>query len=127
MGSNRWGRTFLQQVSKSFKKCQTLPITIGPFSKSATNAPNITIAIFGAFVPDFENCLNIICTFWHFLKLLGTFCKKVRPHLFDPIWKFPKHVDRFSWKYRLISQNSILDPIRFIFLFDLRHYVFFQF
>ena len=75
-------------------------MTFGPFSKSATNAPNITIAIpdalllgairilvviFGAFVADFENDPNVIGTFGHFLKLLDTFCKKVRPHLFDPI------------------------------------------
>ena len=75
-------------------------MTFGPFSKSATNAPNITIAIpdaplrgairilvviFGAFVADFENGPNVIGTFQHFLKLLGTFLQKVRPHLFDPI------------------------------------------
>ena len=45
MGSNRWGRTFLQKVPKSFKKCQKVPMTFGPFSKSATNAPNITSKI----------------------------------------------------------------------------------
>ena len=96
MGSNRWGRTFLQKVPKSFKKCQKVPMTFGPFSKSATNEPNITIAIpdaplrsaisilvviFGSFVADFENGPNVIGTFWPFLKLLGTFCKKVWPHL----------------------------------------------
>ena len=100
MGSNRWGRTFWQKVPKSFKKCQKVPMTFGPVSKSATNAPNITIAIpdaslrgairilvviFGASVADFETGPNVIGTFWHFLKLLGTFCKKVRPRLFDPI------------------------------------------
>ena len=78
MGSNRWGRTFLQKVPKGFKKCQKVPMTFGPFSKSAINAANITskilieprsgasgiaIVIFGAFVADFENGPNVIGTF----------------------------------------------------------------
>ena len=98
------GLNCLQKVPKSFKKCQKVPITFGLFSKSTTNEPNITIAIpdaalraaisiivviFGSFVADFENGPNVIGTFWHFLKLLGTFCKKVWPHLAGPIWQFP--------------------------------------
>ena len=79
-------------------------MTFGPFSKSATNEPNITIAIpdaplrgainvlvviFGSFVAYSENDPNVIVFFWHFLKLLGTFCKKVWPDLVDPIWQIP--------------------------------------
>ena len=100
MGSNRWGRTFLQKVPKSFKKCQKVPMTFGPFSKSAPIAPNIPTAIpdalfrvagsilvviFGSFVADFENGPKFIGTFGHFLELFGTFCKKVQAHLARPI------------------------------------------
>ena len=45
MRSTRWGQTFLQKAPKSLKKCQKVPMTFGPFLKSATNEPNITIAI----------------------------------------------------------------------------------
>ena len=47
MGSTRWGQTFLQKVPKSLKSaktCQRVPMTFGPFP-TATNEPNITIAI----------------------------------------------------------------------------------
>ena len=104
----RWGRTDrvelfctkFPNVSKRAKKYQTVPMKFGPFSKSATHEPNITtkiqiaprsgasgiaIVIVGAFIADFENGPNVIGTFWHFLKLLGTFCKKVQAHLARPI------------------------------------------
>ena len=81
-------------------------MTFGPFSKSATNEPSITspipdaplrcaisilVVIFGSFVADFENGPNVIGTFWH-LKFVGTFCKKVWPHLAGHIWQIPNVV-----------------------------------
>ena len=42
----RWGRTDgVELFAKSAQMFQKVPMTFGPFSKSATNAPNITIAI----------------------------------------------------------------------------------
>ena len=55
----------------------------------------ILFVIFGQFVADIENGPKLIGTFVHFLKLLGTFCKKVQPHLARPIWPFPKLAFKF--------------------------------
>ena len=85
-------------------------MTFEPFSKSATNAPNITIAIpdaplsgairflfviFGAFVADFENYSNVIGTFWHFLELFWHFLQNkstpsVPPHLTNSKTNLPE-------------------------------------
>ena len=102
-------------------------MTFGLFSKSATNEPNMTIkiliaprsgasgiaiVIFGSFVADFENGPNVIGTFWHFLKLLGTFCKKVWPHLVDPIWHFPNgDVSDYGFVKRLWKEHG---PFKYV-------------
>ena len=90
-GASLMGLNFF---AKSAQKFQKVPITFGPFSKSATNEPNIRIAIpdaplrgaisilviiFGSFVADFENGPNVIGTFGHFLKLWALFAKKFGP------------------------------------------------
>ena len=138
----RWGRTdgvelFCKKCPKVSKRAKKVPMTFGPFSKSATNSPNITtkiriaprsgasgiaIVIFGAFVADFENGPKLIGTFGHFLKLLGTFCKKVQAHLARPIWPFPICADiilHFIIKNIVQSKKyGCMDPWIHIFVFE---------